>query len=273
MKTLGVIGVGLMGGSFALAAKKTGLFDRVLGDDREKKDLDKAISTNVCDGELREADDVEAICIAVPTEDIAELVQSVAKSYSDSVTIFDVGSVKASILKALNPIPPNYVPCHPITGSHRRGIDAADASLFDETVCVVTPDFNTKEWCIERTCEYWDTIGANVVVQTPEEHDQTLSMTSHLPHLLSFALVDVLSKRQGYEEFLGNGFRDFSRIAGSDPRVWSNILVDNASFIAKDLREISHSLDQLVDLARSDKQKLKDRLEEINTYYRKLNVR
>lgn len=273
MKTLGVIGVGLMGGSFAFAAKKTGLFDRVLGDDREKKDLDKAISTNVCDGELREADDVEAICIAVPTEDIAELVQSVARSYSDSVTIFDVGSVKASILKALNPIPPNYVPCHPITGSHLSGVGAADASLFDDALCVITPHADTEDSFVELACEYWSAIGAKVVIQTPEEHDRTLSLTSHLPHLLSFALIDVLSKKDGYEEFLGNGFRDFSRIAGSDPRVWSNILVDNANFIAQDLREFTHTLEHLVDLARTDKQQLTDRLKEINTYYRKLNVR
>ena len=176
------------------------------------------------------------------------------------------------MLDELDSVPQNYVPGHPIAGSNLSGAQAATDALFDNSVCVLTPTAETNELCVAQVSDYWTSIGVEVVCQTPEQHDETLALTSHIPHLLSFALVDLLSNKNGYEKYSGKGFRDMSRIASSDATVWTNILVDNAEYIAKDLRELSETLDRLAELASTDKQQLKDRLGQISTYCRNLNA-
>ena len=272
MKTLAVYGVGLIGASLALAARKHDLFDRILGCDVNADNLARAISLGVCNGELVESDQVDAVCIAVPTNHIASIVTSAVKRFGPDLPIFDVGSLKSTILLELDCVPRNFVPCHPIAGSSNSGSESADLRLFEDSVCVLTPTPDTGDQFIEQVRRIWESIGSEVILRDPDTHDATLALTSHMPHLLGFAIVNVLSRREGYDKFIGAGFRDFSRIAGSNAKVWSSILSDNAKFIVNELHAVVKSLEDIMTLASRDEEALNDRLEKISSFRRSLDA-
>ncbi len=240
MTSLLLIGTGLVGGSFAKAAKAYGLFDRVVGVDRDAQALDRALDLGIIDA----AEDVatanaDAVCVAVPVAAIADLVDT-ATRYCDG-PVFDVGSVKGSVIEALDPTPPNFVPCHPIAGSELQGPGAARADLFEGRTVVVTPVANTDDHAVDAVGGYWEAVGARVVKQTPEAHDECFARVSHLPHLLAFAFMEVAASA-GSLALAGNGFRDFVRIAGADAAVWTDILKANAGYIRPHLDELIDSL-------------------------------
>ena len=241
--TLLLIGTGLIGGSFALAAREHGVFSRIFGADKDPKALDTALSRGVIDGVAPSdrAVDYEAACIAVPLSGIAT---AVCEAAGVARVVFDVGSVKAPIVDALGPrTPPHYVPCHPIAGSERQGPAAADASLFRNRAVVLTPVPRTADWAREQVATYWRAVGSRVEVQTPAHHDRRFALLSHLPHLVAVAFMEVVG-RDGPFDDAGSGFRDFSRIAAGDADVWHDILHGNAE-------HIRHYLDGLIDVLRT----------------------
>ena len=230
MSTLLLVGTGLIGGSFALAARRRGLFDRIDGIDTDARALAEARSHGVVDPpgpELRP----DAVCVATPASHIAACVDEMGRRHPDAV-LFDVGSVKSPVVDALRArgrLSPRYVPCHPVVGSERSGPSAARADLFEGRSVVVTPVAETDPETSARVSGWWRTVGARVTERPPEEHDRLLAVTSHLPHLLAFALMEVLAEVDDdtLRATVGGGFRDFSRIAGADPAIWSDILHEN----------------------------------------------
>ena len=230
MSTLVLVGVGLIGGSFALAARDHGLFDRIVGIDCNSAAVDEAKAAGVIDGAAID-DDPTAICIAVPTGQIADCVANMVTRHS-GVTVFDVGSVKTPIIESLRArgtLPSCYVPCHPIAGSELRGVREARADMFKDRSIIITPVDETACTTVNIVVDWWRKIGGLVAECDPEKHDRIIAATSHLPHLLAFAFMEILADvdEADLRTYIGTGFLDFSRIAGSDPLVWSDILQDN----------------------------------------------
>lgn len=240
MRSLLLIGTGLVGGSFAKAAKARAVFDRIVGVDRDGAALDRALELGIID-EAADAcgSECDAVCVAVPVGAIANHVRDAASRCAGPV--FDVGSVKGPVIDALDPVPPNFVPCHPIAGSERQGPTAARADLFEDRTVVMTPVAETDDGAVDAVRGYWQAVGARVVVQTPRSHDECFARVSHLPHLVAFAFMDAAT-RAGPLHHAGNGFRDFVRIAGADVDVWTDILHANAGQIRPRLDELIETL-------------------------------
>lgn len=267
MKSLLLIGTGLIGGSFALAAKAQGVFDRVLGSDRDPNALQRALEMGIIDDLAPPTGRYDAACIAVPLAGIAPCVAEAAASAS---VVFDVGSVKGPILDALDPPPANYVPCHPIAGSERHGPGAADTALFANRVVVMTPTTATDAGALATVRGYWQRVGGRVEIDTPTNHDERFALLSHLPHLVAFAFMDVV-QRAGSFAGAGSGFRDFTRIAAGDADVWHDILHSNAAPIRRYLDQLIEDLDSLGDAAAQGGPMLRQRIVSASRLRRQFN--
>lgn len=264
MRRLLLIGTGLIGSSFALAARSNEIFDEVVGEDVDRANLRTAINSGICDREVKSQDSINGICVAVPTKYIASSVQSAVERFGTEIPILDVGSVKEKVLNDLNPAPPNFVPCHPIAGSHLSGPEAARADLFTRRTVVVTPTESTSRDHIELVNSWWQKLSCNVVEISDSDHDATVALTSHLPHLLSYALMHQAQRSDiDLQQMTGGGFRDFTRLAASNSEVWSSILADNAHNLRDALERFSEICESLMQLATQDAAELSSELARI----------
>lgn len=237
MARLLVIGTGLIGGSFALAMRKTGCFAGIDGHDSDPMVAEKARQLGLIDGvvtDLRAAiDAVDAVLIAVPTGAIAAVVRQIESLVGRrTVTVFDTGSTKASVIEALRrggAVPPWFVPSHPMAGSERQGPEAADAELFRGRRVFVTPQPETAQAAVEQVRGWWAATGAEVIETSVEIHDEMVALTSHLPHLIAFAFMNWVARPHGGDAgvFAGPGLLGFTRIAGSDASMWRGIMAEN----------------------------------------------
>lgn len=230
MSVLLLVGTGLIGGSFALAARAHGLFDRVIGTDSNPEALSTACSLGIVERPETSIDPT-GVCIATPVSQIAKQVADAATRYP-GVPIFDVGSVKTMVVDSLRKdgaVPPHFVPCHPIAGSEKVGAQAARADLFRGRSVIITPVEETDPETVATVESWWQRIGAIVTSHDPGTHDRIIAATSHLPHLVAFALMEILEglDEKAIEAYIGDGFRDLSRVAASDPTIWSDILQAN----------------------------------------------
>ena len=254
-----VIGLGLIGGSLALAARNRGLCREVWGASRSQLTLDKALDKGVvdrCFSSLEEAarrlDAGDLALICVPTLTVPAVLEILQPLLSAEVTVSDAASAKGSVVEAVQACygaaPPQFVPGHPIAGSERSGIDAADAGLYDNHWVILTPLPETGTDHLARVRGLWQGAGAEVAEMPVAEHDEVLAATSHLPHLLAFLLVDTLAGMREKEEifrYAAGGFRDFTRIAASDPVMWRDIILANKNAILDVLEQFSADLDTL----------------------------
>ncbi|MYA18129.1 MAG: prephenate dehydrogenase/arogenate dehydrogenase family protein [Gammaproteobacteria bacterium] len=242
MKSLLLIGTGLIGCSFARAARANGVFDHVVGIDHDQAALGHARELGIVDAVANApCDDHDAVCVAVPVGAIAAKVREVASRCAGPV--FDVGSVKGPVIDALDPVPPNFVPCHPIAGSEHQGPLAARTDLFEGHALIMTPVAETDRAAVDAVRGYWEAVGARVVERTPASHDECFALVSHLPHLVAFAFIDTAIRARPLDQ-VGNGFRDFVRIAGADVDVWTDILHANATRIRPRLDELMGALER-----------------------------
>lgn len=256
-RSLLLVGTGLVGGSFALAAKAAGLFDHVVGVDRDPDALAEALARGVVDQTTQQpSDDFQAACVAVPVTAIAECVREAAQA---APVVFDVGSVKQSVLNALRPVPPRFVPCHPIAGDSRGGAAGARANLFRGRPAVLTPVDATDADAVAVVRRYWQAVGARVVVEDAAVHDERFAMLSHLPHLVAFAYVELAARADDFRDS-GSGFRDFTRIAGADANVWADILSANADPVLRHLDALVDELRNFATTLRADRGALRSRI-------------
>lgn len=248
MPSLLLIGTGLVGGSFALAAKAAGLFDHVVGIDLDPEALREALALGIVDAALEGAVEealtagpsgrFDAACVAVPVGDVAACVRATAPRAS---VVFDVGSVKDAIVEALAPPPAHYVPCHPVAGSERAGPAAARANLFQGRMVALTPVPSTDPAATRTVRGYWEQLGARVLEETPAAHDKRLALLSHLPHMVAFAFMEVAGRSDSLTG-AGAGFQDFTRIAAADARIWADILGSNAGNVRSYLDDLLATL-------------------------------
>lgn len=244
-----VIGIGLIGGSLAAGLKQRGACREVIGIARSRETCDAAVAHKVVDRAYTSLAEIaselgrgDIIFISVPTLAVADVLQEIAQSISCEVTITDGASVKGSVLKAAQlaygEIPVQLVLGHPIAGSEKSGVTAANPNLYENNRVILTPSTATSSWHTDLVTRMWQAVGAEVLTMSVTEHDEVLAATSHLPHAIAYALVDTLAHDIGNPNILryaAGGFRDFTRIASSDPVMWHDIMRANKSAILQSM--------------------------------------
>jgi prephenate dehydrogenase len=235
---LAVIGVGLIGGSLALALKEAGAVGEVVGIGRGRANLEKALELGVVDritsdpvDGCREAD---LVFLATPVLALAEVAASIIPHLKPGTILTDGGSVKGAVVDAVEPLLRpgiHFVPGHPIAGTEKSGAEAAFATLYRNRRCILTPTPRTDAGALETVRRMWQIAGSKVVDMAVEKHDRVLAAISHLPHMVAYSLVNAVGSYDRYEEnileYSAGGFRDFTRIASSDPTMWRDIALTN----------------------------------------------
>jgi prephenate dehydrogenase len=247
-----IAGVGLIGGSLAMAGKERGLFRKTVGLGRTRRTLEKALELGVVD-EI--SDDIAIACAgadlffaAAPVEAIVPLCIEAARSLPADCVITDGGSVKgkltAELLEKLSN-PSRFVGGHPIAGTEKSGPESAFVTLYENRYTILTPTSATSPTALGKVRRMWEGVGSKVVEMTPEEHDRALAVISHLPHVAAYALVEtltVMDPGKAFRGFAAGGFRDTTRIAGSHPEMWRDIFSMNADEVVNAIREYEKSL-------------------------------
>ena len=239
---LAVVGTGLIGASFAKAARSRGLASEIVGLDADAENAAAALRLGLIDRVVDAVPrDAAAVLLAVPVDGIADWVRRLADHPG---ALFDAGSVKAPIIESLKArdgaLPPRYVPCHPIAGSERSGPEAADGDLFAGRQAVLTPVPETDPAAIEQVRALWRGVGADAQLMSAADHDRILAVTSHLPHLLAFAYLDRV--QADHLSHTGGGFDDFTRIGTAAPHLWASILDLNRGPLIEALGAFKDSL-------------------------------
>jgi prephenate dehydrogenase len=241
-----IIGVGLVGGSLALAMKKSGLAGTVLGVDQQTHQLEKAVARGAIDAYTCEpAEGVQGadlVILATPVGRFEAIIRQVALRLSLGCIVTDVGSTKGalvSLIESMLPKTASYVGGHPIAGKEKSGIEAASIDLFKGAKCILTPTARTSGQALEKIKNLWKEIGSEVVIMEPVDHDRVLAAISHLPHMAAYALVnttlDLLNGDGALVACSGGGFKDFTRIAASSPEMWRDICLLNRENILASL--------------------------------------
>lgn len=255
IQRLAILGVGLIGGSLALALKEKGLVGEVVGYGRSPENLAVALDMGVIDRAVSSA--VEAVkqadmvVLAVPLASMRALLAEIKPHLADNVVLTDVGSAKGCWVEDVLAVwggqfPPFAVPAHPIAGAERSGAAAAQSDLYIDRKVVITAHEQSDTRAVDKVAAMWQATGADVRYMGVQEHDDTFAWTSHLPHVLSFALVDMFSAREDVArlfDYTAGGFRDFTRIAASDPTMWRDIMQLNAPAIREAIAAYQAKLD------------------------------
>ena len=235
---LGLIGCGLMGGSFALAAKRAGLVKRVVGYSKSPSTTERARAMGVIDVEAPSAllavSGADVVLLAVPVSATEATFKAIRHLVTHDTLIMDVGSTKRDVVdsarRVLRENVGAFVPCHPITGKELSGVDHADVSLYAGKQVILTPIERTFTVQLQKATALWTAMGCHVETMSPQAHDAAYAAVSHLPHLIAFALMNSITGQAASQSLLslaGPGFRDFTRIAASDPKMWRDIMVAN----------------------------------------------
>ncbi len=238
IERLCVVGVGLIGGSLALALKKAGAVREVVGVGRRQENLDDALRLGVIDRGFQNIEEgvsgADMVFLAVPVGSTETVCRAIKPALSDTAILTDVGSVKgeviAQVTRAFGALPPQFVPGHPIAGTENSGAAAAFDSLYQGKRVLLTPTKVSTPEAVLKVAAMWRAVGAEVESMDPQQHDKVLAATSHLPHMLAFGLVESLAKQEESQEifrYAAGGFSDFTRIAGSDPAMWRDICLNN----------------------------------------------
>jgi prephenate dehydrogenase len=235
---LGLIGCGLMGGSFALALKRAGLVKRVVGYSKSPSTTERARQMGVIDVEAPSAllavSGADIVLLAVPVAATEATLKAIRHLVTDDMLIMDVGSTKRDVIDAARRVlrdhVGSFVPCHPVTGKEVSGVEHADPDLYTGKQVILTPIDRTRPAQAKAAIDVWEALGCKVTNMTPDDHDAAFAAVSHLPHLIAFALINGIAGQDHGQEFLslaGPGFRDFTRIAASEPKMWRDILLAN----------------------------------------------
>jgi cyclohexadieny/prephenate dehydrogenase len=252
-----LIGFGLIGGSIARAARAQGLAGEIVTTARSAKTrarvaelgiVDRVVETNI-----EAATNADLVILCIPVGACGPVAQEIARHLKPGAIISDVGSVKGSVVRDMAPfLPPgvHFVPAHPVAGTEHSGPDSGFAELFINRWCILTPPDGTDPGAVEKLRAFWAGLGAKVEVMTPDHHDLVLAITSHLPHLIAYTIVgtaDELGQVTSSEvmKFSAGGFRDFTRIAASDPTMWRDVFLANKDAVLEMLGTFNEDLSKL----------------------------
>jgi cyclohexadieny/prephenate dehydrogenase len=255
--TLAIIGPGLIGSSIMRAARAQGAVRSIVTSSRSPETRARVVALGIADKVVatnaEAVQDADLVIVCVPVGVCGAVAQEIATHLKAGATVSDVGSVKASIVRDMGPHLPDtvhFVPAHPVAGTEHSGPDAGFAELFENRWCILTPPEGTDKEAVDRLSAFWTLLGANVEIMTPEHHDLVLAVTSHLPHLIAYTIVGTADEletvtRSEVLKFSAGGFRDFTRIAASDPTMWRDIFLANKDAVLEMLGRFNEDVSAL----------------------------
>ncbi|MEM7172606.1 MAG: prephenate/arogenate dehydrogenase family protein [Pseudomonadota bacterium] len=251
------VGIGLIGSSLARAMKQKGLAGSIVISTRRQETLDRARALGLGDDYSLDGQamvrDADLVVLCVPLGAYEAVARAIAPALKKGAIVTDVGSTKVAVMRQVEPHLPegvHFVPGHPVAGTEHSGPDAGFASLFENRWCVLTPATDCDPAAVEKIASLWRSCGSTVEIMTPDHHDTVLAMTSHLPHLIAYTIVDTATTLESDVQaevikFSAGGFRDFTRIAGSDPVMWRDIFLHNKDSVLEMLQRFSEDLSAL----------------------------
>jgi len=253
---IAIIGLGLLGGSIGLAVREFLPGARTTGYDLDPatraRAAERGLADRVCDTAAETVRDADLVIFCVPPGAMGDAAREVAGALPDGVVVSDVGSCKQSIARILAEALPGraIIPAHPVAGTEHSGPDAGFAQLFRNRWCIVTPDEQSDPRLLTRLVQFWETLGANVELMSAEHHDLVLAVTSHLPHLIAYTIVGTASDLEDVTQgevikYSAGGFRDFTRIAASDPTMWRDVFLANKEAVLEMLQRFTEDLTAL----------------------------
>jgi cyclohexadieny/prephenate dehydrogenase len=252
-----LIGFGLIGGSIARGARAQGLAGEIVATARSPKTRARVselgIADLVVDTNAEAVQDADLVILCIPVGACGSVAQEIAPHLKPGAIISDVGSVKGAVVREMAPFLPDnvhFIPAHPVAGTEHSGPDSGFAELFINRWCILTPPENADAVAVEKLSEFWRGLGANVEVMNAEHHDLVLAVTSHLPHLIAYTIVSTADELEGVTQsevlkFSAGGFRDFTRIAASDPTMWRDVFLTNKVAVLQMLGEFQEDLSKL----------------------------
>ena len=263
IRKLAIIGVGLIGGSMARALREEGVVQEIVGCGRSKPNLERAVELGVIDHYTHDIGEAvrgaDLIVLAVPLGAMEATFRAMQGHLADDAVITDVGSVKGSVVedavKVFGEIPAFLVPGHPIAGTERSGVEASFPELFRNRRVILTPLDNTDPQALQKVEQVWRHCGADLSYMAVAHHDEVLAATSHLPHMLAYSLVDSLARMKENDEifrYAAGGFRDFTRIASSNPVMWRDICLANREALGGMLKRFADELHGMADALEKD---------------------
>jgi len=256
-KRIALIGFGLIGGSIARAAREQGLAGEIVTTARSAKTRARVMELGIVDSVLETnaeaAEDADLVILCIPVGACGAVAQEIAGHLKPGAIVSDVGSVKGAVIKDMAPHLPagvHFVPAHPVAGTEHSGPDSGFAELFINRWCILTPPEGTDPDAVEKLRAFWAAIGARVEIMTPDHHDLVLAITSHLPHLIAYTIVGTADELEGVTQsevlkFSAGGFRDFTRIAASDPIMWRDVFLANKDAVLEMLGTFNEDLSRL----------------------------
>lgn len=280
MNSIVIIGLGLMGGSVAKALKNKNPEIVISAFDHNDSALDLALDVGIIDKKIStleeinnlEPKDADIIIIAVPVIESLKVFDAINGLFNSDITITDTASAKSLISDHLEEnysSPTNIILSHPMAGSHNTGVGYADEAMFNNKKVLITELLNPKDHCLQLVTNLWESLGAAVFKIDPIKHDEIMSYASHLPHVISYAVLNSIMKNpnENITTFSAGGLKDFVRIGGSDPKMWTDIFLSNKDSILKAINAYKDSLDELSMLLEADNEKsLQDLLTTIKEY-------
>ena len=256
-KRIALIGFGLIGGSIARGARAQGLVGEIVATARSEKTrarvVELGLADRVVETNAEAVKDADLVILGIPVGACGAVAEEIAAHLAPGAIVSDVGSVKGAIVKEMAPhLPPHvhFVPAHPVAGTEHSGPDSGFAELFINRWCILTPPEGTDAGAVEKLRTFWAGLGARVETMTPDHHDLVLAITSHLPHLIAYTIVgtaDELAQVTSSEviKFSAGGFRDFTRIAASDPTMWRDVFLSNKEAVLEMLGTFNEDLSKL----------------------------
>ena len=262
-KKITIIGLGLIGGSIGLALKRAGSTAQLIGAARSQKTLDVALERNLVERVeidiVKSVEDADLVILATPLSSFKKIILEVSHNLKPGCIVTDTGSSKLKVIEELSNVIPmgvSFIPGHPIAGTELSGPEAGFAELFDDRWCVLTPTEDTNKDALNSIRLLWEEMGSKVEIMNPEHHDRVLAITSHIPHLIAYNIVGTANDlanvaNKEVVKYSAGGFRDFTRIAASDPKMWRDIFLYNdeavlemLSFFSKDLMKLKKAIEE-----------------------------
>jgi cyclohexadieny/prephenate dehydrogenase len=252
-----IIGIGLIGGSMALALRQKGLAKKIVGADSSAKHCAIAVNKKIVDeasGNFAKAvKDADLVVLCVPVSAMGEIAKAIAPHLKKGAIVTDVGSVKQAVVHAMQPFMPkgvHFIPAHPIAGTEHSGPNAALVNLFEGRWCVITPVKGSDPAAVKKLTKLWEALGSKVKIMDAPHHDKVLAITSHLPHLIAYTIVGTASDlgrhlKDEVIRFSASGFRDFTRVAASDPVMWRDVFLNNKDAVLEIIQRFSEDLTAL----------------------------
>ncbi|HLX15818.1 MAG TPA: prephenate/arogenate dehydrogenase family protein [Bradyrhizobium sp.] len=254
---IALIGFGLIGGSIARAAREQGLAGEIVTTARSAETRARVTELGIVDcvveTNAQAVEGADLVILCIPVGACGEVAQEIAGHLKPGAIVSDVGSVKGAVVRDMAPYLPagvHFVPAHPVAGTEHSGPDSGFAELFIDRWCILTPPGGTEAGAVEKLRAFWAALGAKVEIMTADHHDMVLAITSHLPHLIAYTIVGTADELEGVTQsevlkFSAGGFRDFTRIAASDPTMWRDVFLNNKDAVLEMLGTFNEDLSKL----------------------------